>query len=57
MPTTTDGLGDGDCGAGAPLAEMMAERCADPEWHSLRLFGQGRHRDVFAGEFETRDEL
>ncbi len=57
MPIATEGLVGGDWTVGGPLVEAIPEPFRDPEWHSLRLFGRGRHRGVFAGGVETRDGL
>jgi hypothetical protein len=55
--SATDGLAGGDWAVSAPLAEGVLERYSDPEWHSLRLFGRGRHPGAFAAGVETPDAL
>jgi hypothetical protein len=57
MPTAIDAVAGGDWGTSIPAVEPMPERGAHPEWHSLRLFGGGRHRGAFAGGVETGHEL
>ena len=57
MPTATEALVGGDSVVSPPLVEAILERFADPEWHSLRLFGRGRHPRAFAAGVETRDAL
>jgi hypothetical protein len=47
----------GDWASTAPLVEAILDRYSDPEWHSLRLFGRGRHAGAFAAGVETRDAL
>jgi hypothetical protein len=47
----------GDSVVSPPLEEAILERFADPEWHSLRLFGRGRHPHAFAAGVETHDSL
>lgn len=56
MSTATERLVDGDQLVRSPL-EAAAEPVVSPEWHSLRLFGRGRHAGVFAAGAEIRDEL
>ena len=57
MPTAIDAVAGGDWGTSIPAVEPMPEPGAHPEWHSLRLFGGGRHRGAFAGGVETGHEL
>jgi hypothetical protein len=57
MPTVTASLVGGDWESGTPVVEVIAERCDNPEWHSLRLFGPGRRPGVFASGAETLDWL
>ncbi|MFZ1996149.1 MAG: hypothetical protein WAU75_18705 [Solirubrobacteraceae bacterium] len=57
MPTATEGLVGGEWALSAPVVEAIPERCHDPEWHSLRLFGRGRHSGGFASGIETHDDL
>lgn len=57
MPTATEASVGGDSVVGPPLEGAILERLADPEWHSLRLFGRGRHPHAFAAGVETRDSL
>ena len=57
MPTATEALVDGDAVVSPPLEEAILERLAEPEWHSLRLFGRGRHPHAFAAGVESRDAL
>jgi hypothetical protein len=57
MPTFTDALVAGERTMDTPLAEVMSDVCVSPEWHSLRLFGGGRHRGTFASGAEMHDEL
>ena len=53
MPTPLDGV-VGDWEVSTPL-EPVLERPHVPEWHSLRLFGRGRHPRTFAAGAETDD--
>ena len=39
------------------VAEDSARHVAAPEWHTLRLFGQGRHPAFFDAGIERQDEL
>jgi hypothetical protein len=55
--SATDGLARGDWAVSVALAEGVLERYPDPEWHSLRLFGRGRHPGAFAAGVETREAL
>jgi hypothetical protein len=57
MPTATEALVRGDWAVSAPLGEATLERGSDPEWHTLRLFGRGRHPGAFAAGVETHDAL
>ena len=57
MPTVTDALVAGEWTLDTPLVEGMAHVCVSPEWHSLRLFGGGRHRGTFASGAELHDEM
>lgn len=57
MTTATDGMVRGDWLGSAPLVQVVPERVDDPEWHTLRLFGRGRHRSGFASGVEVHDEL
>jgi hypothetical protein len=57
MLTAAEGLVRGEWTVGAPLVEAIPERFHDPEWHSLRLFGRGRHPSGFDGGIETLDDL
>jgi hypothetical protein len=57
MLSAAEGLTGGDWAAGALLVEAVPERFHDPEWHTLRLFGRGRHPSGFNGGIETLDDL
>lgn len=57
MPTAIEALVGGDQLVSAPLVEAIPERYLDPEWHTLRLFGCGRHPGTFDAGAETRDQL
>ena len=57
MPTATEGLVGGDWSLSPLLVQASAQRADDPEWHTLRLFGRGRHPRAFAAGAETHDEL
>ena len=57
MLTATEGLVGGDGALSDPLADAIPERYSEPEWHSLRLFGRGRHPGEFAAGVETHDAL
>jgi hypothetical protein len=57
MPTATECSVGGGWNLSAPSAEPIPERGDNPEWHSLRLFGSGRHPGAFAAGAETRDGL
>jgi hypothetical protein len=57
MPTATERLVRGDWTVSAPLAEAPTPRCETPEWHSLRLFGRGRHAGAFDAGAEANDQL
>ncbi len=44
----------GQRAVGVPAATALPgytvqQRCASPEWHALRVFGSGRHRDFDEG--------
>jgi hypothetical protein len=56
VPTATEGLTGSDWALSSPSVETVLER-RDPEWHTLRLFGRGRHPGAFAAGAEKRDEL
>jgi hypothetical protein len=53
MPTAIEAVAGVELGAGPPLVELVVERLGQPEWHSLRLFGSGRHPTGFAAGVET----
>jgi hypothetical protein len=57
MSTATERLVGGDPVVSVPVLEAAAEPVISPEWHSLRLFGRGRHLGAFRAGAETRDEL
>jgi hypothetical protein len=57
MPIATETLVAGDLTLGTPSLEAVPESCVSPEWHTLRLFGGGRHPGAFAAGAEMRDEL
>jgi hypothetical protein len=57
VPTSTERLVGCDWAVSPPLVEAIPKRSDDPEWHTLRLFGRGRHPGVFAAGAEMRDEL
>jgi hypothetical protein len=57
VPTATEGLVGGEWVVSVPVVEAIPEAGRDPEWHSLRLFGRGRHSGVFACGVETLDDL
>jgi hypothetical protein len=57
VPTATEGLVGGEWVVAVPVVDAIPEPCRDPEWHSLRLFGRGRHSGVFAAGIETHDDL
>jgi hypothetical protein len=57
MPTPTEGLVGCDWAVSPPLVEAIPKRSDDPEWHTLRLFGSGRHPGAFAAGAEMHDEL
>jgi hypothetical protein len=56
MPTATEGLVGGVLALSGPLVDAPPQ-WRDPEWHTLRLFGRGRHPGAFAAGAETRDDL
>jgi hypothetical protein len=43
--------------ASVPLVEVPPKRPDSPPWHSLRLFGRGRHAGAFVAGTETRSEF
>ncbi len=57
MPTASESLAGGDWNVPAPSVEAIPERCGNPEWHSLRLFGRGRHSRAFDVGVEAHDQL
>lgn len=57
MSTAIEQLVGGDPVVSVPSIEAAPERALSPEWHSLRLFGRGRHLGVFQAGAEVRDEL
>ena len=58
MPIAAEGLVAGEVKVTIPLEEVAApERFRAPEWHSLRLFGRGRHPGTFDGGATMRDKL
>jgi hypothetical protein len=57
MTTATERLVGGDQVVSVPLMDAAPERALSPEWHSLRLFGRGRHMGAFQAGAEMPDEL
>ncbi len=57
MSAATERLVDGDPVVSDPAIEAAAEPGISPEWHSLRLFGRGRHSGAFQAGAERHDEL
>jgi hypothetical protein len=57
MSTATERLVGGDPVVSVPAMEASAEPVISPEWHSLRLFGRGRHFGAFLAGAELHDEL
>jgi hypothetical protein len=57
MPTTPEGLAGHDWAACPAVPAAIPERSDNPEWHSLRLFGRGRHPRAFVAGAETHDQL
>jgi hypothetical protein len=57
MSTATERLVGGDPVVSVPLIEAIAEPAISPEWHTLRLFGSGRHLGAFLAGAERHDEL
>jgi hypothetical protein len=57
MSTATERLVDGDPVVSVPSIDAAPESLVSPEWHSLRLFGRGRHFGAFQAGAEMRDEL
>jgi hypothetical protein len=57
MSTAAERLVGGDQVVSVPPVETLPQRCASPEWHSLRLFGRGRHMGAFHAGAEARNEL
>ena len=57
MLTATERSVRGELTVSVPVAEVAPERYASPDWHSLRLFGGGRHARAFADGVEMGDEL
>jgi hypothetical protein len=53
MPTAIEAVAGGDWGVSPASMDLVPERAGQPEWHSLRLFGGGRHRGVFDAGVET----
>jgi hypothetical protein len=53
MPTAIEAVAGGDWGASPASADLVPERAGQPEWHSLRLFGGGRHPGAFDAGVET----
>lgn len=57
MSTATERLVGGDPVVSVPLIEASVEPAISPEWHTLRLFGRGRHLGAFQAGAERHDEL
>jgi hypothetical protein len=57
MSTAAERLINGDHVASVPTVETLPQCAVSPEWHSLRLFGLGRHMGAFHAGAETRNEL
>jgi hypothetical protein len=58
MPIAAEGLVASDVKVSAPQEEVASpERFRAPEWHSLRLFGRGRHPGTFDLGATLRDKL
>jgi hypothetical protein len=57
MPVATDTSVVDERAPGILSAAVRPERSGDPEWHTLRLFGRGRHPRGFDAGAETRTEL
>jgi hypothetical protein len=57
MTTATERLVGGDQVVSVPTMDAAPERALSPEWHSLRLFGRGRHMGAFQAGAEMPDEL
>jgi hypothetical protein len=53
MPTASEAVAGVELGASPPSVELVAECPGQPEWHSLRLFGSGRHPSGFDAGVET----
>jgi hypothetical protein len=57
MSSATEGSVRADGISIVPSVETPPERTDNPEWHSLRLFGRGRHAGAFLAGAETRPEF
>jgi hypothetical protein len=56
MSTAPEGSVPGERVTSESAVEVVPPRRATPEWHSLRLFGRGRHAGVFVSGTETRTD-
>lgn len=57
MLTATERLVGGEGAPSDPLVEALPKRADDPEWHTLRLFGRGRHPGTFGRGAEQQTGL
>jgi hypothetical protein len=57
MSSATERSPHGDWALSVPSLATPPEPVDSPEWHSLRLFGSGRHPRAFDGGAEKQDEL
>jgi hypothetical protein len=53
MPTAIEAVAGGDWGESPASVDLAPVRAGQPEWHSLRLFGGGRHPGAFDAGVET----
>ena len=56
MLMATESLARGDATLSTPPVVLPLRRDA-PEWHTLRLFGRGRHSGAFRAGVETPGEV
>lgn len=57
MPMATESLARGDATPSTPPADVLPLLRDAPEWHTLRLFGRGRHSGAFRAGVETPGEV
>lgn len=57
MLMAAESLACGDATLSTPSVDVLPLRRDAPEWHTLRLFGRGRHSGAFRAGVETPGEV